>query len=128
MKVNIGKYTDDDSDRKINIRIDQYDTWNADHTLALIIHPVLVQLREQKAGIPGEMFRNDDGTECTYEVAEQKWNHILSEMIYAFQQFKDNHPDDTSFLNSRYKHDTAYHDRIDNGLMLFAKYYRTLWT
>jgi len=36
--------------RKVKIHIDKYDTWNMDSTLALIILPMLKQLRDQKHG------------------------------------------------------------------------------
>ena len=39
-----------DRPRKIEVHIDDYDVWGADHTLALIIHPVLVKLKEKKQG------------------------------------------------------------------------------
>ena len=49
MKVHLGPYR---TNRKIEIRIDKYDVWGLDHTLALIIHPALVLLKEQKHGDP----------------------------------------------------------------------------
>jgi len=38
--------------RKIQIHIDNYDIWSADHTLALIIHPILLKLKTNKIGSP----------------------------------------------------------------------------
>ena len=38
--------------RKIEVRIDKYDTWNMDNTLAHIILPMLKQLKETKHGSP----------------------------------------------------------------------------
>ena len=38
--------------RKIKIRIDKYDTWSMDHTLGMIILPMLKQLRDTKHGSP----------------------------------------------------------------------------
>ena len=38
--------------RKIKIRIDPYDTWSVDHTLALIIVPMLKQLKARQHGAP----------------------------------------------------------------------------
>jgi hypothetical protein len=40
------------SKRKIDIRIDTHDTWSMDHTLGLIILPMLKQLKETKHGSP----------------------------------------------------------------------------
>ena len=38
--------------RKIKVKIDNYDTWSMDHTLAYIIVPMLKQLHETKHGAP----------------------------------------------------------------------------
>ena len=38
--------------RKIKVRIDNYDVWGADHTMALVIHPILKLLQESKHGAP----------------------------------------------------------------------------
>ena len=51
MKVEISNY-DDDGERTINVRIDDFDTWSMDHTLAPIILPMLIQLKETKHGSP----------------------------------------------------------------------------
>ncbi len=40
-------------DRKVEIRIDDYDTFAVDHTLSLIIAPILRQLKETRHGSPG---------------------------------------------------------------------------
>ena len=54
MKVNIGKFYNPSNRRKINVQIDRYDTWSLDHTLALIILPALIQLKETKQSVPHE--------------------------------------------------------------------------
>ena len=43
--------------QKITVRIDKYDTWSMDHTLAPIILPMLKQLKETKHGSP---WTNDE--------------------------------------------------------------------
>jgi len=52
MKVNIGRYPKGDKQRKISVQIDPWDTWSADHTLALIIAPVLQKMKDDKQGAP----------------------------------------------------------------------------
>src|SRR5210317_1360023 len=42
----------DQKDRNIKIQIDRYDTWSMDHTLALLVVPMLKQLKETKHGAP----------------------------------------------------------------------------
>jgi hypothetical protein len=86
-------------DRKVKIQIDRWDTWNADHTLALIILPMLKQLKETKHGGPWvdaedvpeelaisreEMNKHDweDDVDPNWF---NRWDYVLSEMIFAFE-------------------------------------------
>lgn len=123
--------------RKIKIRIDPYDTWSMDHTLALIIVPMLIQLKETMHVVG--LVDNEDVPEhlhtiesSDYDVVyvEKKWIYVLDEMIWAFQQLGD---DD---LVSYYDPETdkldlegleKYQQRVKNGLRLFGKYYQALW-
>lgn len=83
--------------RKIKVRIDYSDVWNADHTLALIIHPVLVKLKETKHGSPyvdpedvpeiGKGEETDFGHSDTK--VHERWEWVLNEMIWAFEQVLD---------------------------------------
>ena len=42
----------DERQQKIKVHIDHWDTWSMDHTLAPIILPMLIQLKETKHGAP----------------------------------------------------------------------------
>jgi len=95
MKVRIGPYR---KNRAVNIEIEPFDTWSMDRTLALIILPMLKQLKDTKHGAPyvdsedvprelrpgGEELRayNRDGT--TDEHFFERWDWALDEMIFAF--------------------------------------------
>jgi hypothetical protein len=83
--------------RKIKIHIDNYDVWSADHTLAMIIHPTLLKLKEVQQGAPHidledvpeslrptEQPSNDNGYVDDTHFA--RWNYVLDEMIWAFEQ------------------------------------------
>lgn len=87
--------------RKIKIHIDEYDTWSMDHTLALIIVPMLKQLKETKHGIPQLDVLNYQSEHCwpqqcfdfyiegdkpVFNTAEKEWDEILDRMIWAFEQ------------------------------------------
>jgi len=88
-------------ERKIKIRIDNYDTWNMDATLAYIILPMLKQLKETKHGSPGDMpafnqtsnsaqysfdfYAEDD--DKAWEVGHEQWCEILDKIIWAFEQY-----------------------------------------
>jgi hypothetical protein len=83
--------------RKVKVRIDKWDTWNMDQTLAYIILPMLKQLKVTKHGSP---FVDDedvpDELKSTHAEPKDKewepdsnhfkrWNYVLDEMIFAFE-------------------------------------------
>lgn len=105
MKVHIGKYPKNpDKQRKIDIRIDKWDTWGMDHTLALIILPMLKQLKATKHGAPGSLpeFQQisdqysqlcfdfyADGNQDAWDAGHKHWIEILDKMIWSFEQVLD---------------------------------------
>lgn len=170
-------WLDSKKKRKIKIRIDNYDVWNMDSTLALIILPMLLKLRDQKHGFP--IVENEDVPEETgfrdythqlndyefdHDKAMARWDWVLKEMIWAFEQLQPDNDweaqyfsgkQDIKFVeceksyfneetgkeekiyemvkgpNDNYSWDKEgmekHAKRIDNGLLLFGKYYRGLW-
>jgi len=87
--------------RKEKVHIDGYDVWSADHTLALIIHPTLVKLKEQLHGSPNTddedvpdhlkstaapIKENEYDTDNNHH---KRWEWILDEMIWSFAQLID---------------------------------------
>jgi hypothetical protein len=81
--------------RRLKIQIDSYDTWSMDHTLALIIVPLLQQLRNTTHGYPanlcssgysGQVHFKGEGFEYPEDHGAGKWDAILAEMIWAFEQ------------------------------------------
>ena len=87
--------------RKIKVHIDNYDVWSMDHTLALIVLPMLKKLKDQKHGSPfvededvPEHLRSTSAPELTQKQKEcggtddffhDRWVWVLDEMIYAFE-------------------------------------------
>jgi hypothetical protein len=99
MKVSMGKYPKHVA-RRIDIQIDTFDTWSLDHTLAMIIYPALLQLREVKHGVPVEFaevggedwdqqtsfnFYAETTDEC-HKLGVARWNETMDKMIWSFQQ------------------------------------------
>ena len=91
--------------RTIKIKIDRWDTWSMDHTLALIIVPMLKQLKETQHGA-GNTDDDDVPEHLRSTVAEPKenewdidsnhfkrWDWIMDEMIWAFEQLADDDND-----------------------------------
>ena len=143
--------------QKVRVRIDRWDTWSMDHTLAPIILPMLKQLKETKHGapwvavadVPKELrptkkdinAYNKDGS--TDDKFFKRWDYVLDEMIWAFEQKNRDHWEDDyygPYIESedkrklfgrfewiddegRQKHQT----RMTNGFRLFGKYYENLW-
>jgi len=83
--------------RQIYVRIDKFDTWGMDHTLAHIILPMLKQLKASKHGAPNtddidvpkelwstnaEPKENEHDTDSNHF---KRWDYILDEMIFAFE-------------------------------------------
>ena len=91
----INKITDK---RKVSIKIHNYDVWSADHTLALIIHPTLVKLKETKHGaphvededVPDELKSTSVPKSEKYGDVDEnffkRWDYVLDEMIWAFNE------------------------------------------
>jgi hypothetical protein len=163
MYVRLGRFANKDDDmetfkREEDIIIHNYDTWSMDHTLALIIVPMLKQLKETKHGAPNvdasdvpmylkpkqmDIVRyREEG--ITDENWFKRWDYVLDEMIWAFEQITDDDNDSQFFDHSecdpnedivesakKLKVDREgldeHHKRINNGTRLFGKYYRSLW-
>jgi hypothetical protein len=85
---------------KINyVKIDRYDTWSMDHTLAHIILPMLKQLKEKQHGagfvddedVPeGLGLRSTEAApkENEYDTDSNhfaRWEWVMNEMIFAFE-------------------------------------------
>lgn len=88
--------------RKVTVRIDPWDTWNADETLAIIILPLLKQYKNRHDGGPcvddsdvpeGMGLRASEAPpkESEWDVDEnhfKRWEWVLDEIIWAFEQLQ----------------------------------------
>jgi len=142
------------------VRLDPWDTWSFDHTLADIILPGLRQLQATKHGAPhtddedvpeylrSHMAQPKENEWDTDSLWFMRWDWILSEMIWAFEQKVADDADSQFFDHSecgdetlpwdedgqyvsKIKYDKDGHqkwqDRMQNGFRLFGKYYCNLW-
>lgn len=162
------------------IHIDRFDSWSIDHTLSLIILPMLLQLKEEKHGAPfvddedvPEELRSTSAPKVdgkngeTDEFFFKRFDYILDEMIFAMENIKDDswqeqfHTGESDWVDKKVvipkeehgeddidgdlvmyemiegpNHTASidregmkkYSDRIQNGTMLFGKYFRNLWS
>ena len=130
MKIKIGPHR---KNRAFNIHIDDFDVWSLDYTLACIIHPALVRLKETKHGYP-ELWEDgmvthhnwdrqlhfdfiDEDVETKYLM--DKWDTIMDKMIYSFEQIVEDKLYDIT--------DQKQLDEIQEGIDLFAEHYTSLW-
>lgn len=103
-------WVDSKKKRRIKVRIDRYDTWNMDHTLAIIVLPMLKQLKKDKHGsgnidledVPEHLrgsTTEDYDSQLTFEFYQEaeitnapdvhvRWDWVLDEMIWAFEQLQ----------------------------------------
>lgn len=137
------------------IKIDRWDSWNADSTLAEVIHPVLIQLKNTTHGYPSPLA--DDTGHTDNDTGFERWKEILDKMIWSFEQAKDNYEGDSiaftkcspeelakrkeeaaakedglgklfvSDLNLDKKVLDEYYRKVQEGFDLFGKYYMNLW-
>jgi len=164
--------------RKMKIRIDGYDVWSMDSTLSPIILPMLKKLKEVKHGsgfvdfddVPEYMrtinteeydaqdtfnfYRIDNEEGMSYNIHD-RWNWVLDEMIWAFEQLQPDNDWESQYWIQRPEIDLScypedegkeivpvrwavegkcdwdgrqkHQERISKGLMLFGKYYQNLW-
>lgn len=173
------KWIDKKKKRKIKIRLHPYDIWNLDETLSIIILPLLKQLKAAKHGspqvdltdVPEHLqytastdaafkqipfdFYDDDTAEEQYPSLHDRWEWVLDEIIWTFEQLQPDanwedqyssgeidfkfvkipgtnssemvHGDKHTYQTD-YDARNAHQARITNGLRLFGKYYQALWT
>lgn len=177
MKVKLSKYYRNKG-RKNEVEIHNYDVWSLDHSLAYIIYPALLTLKQTKKGIPADFIDNIGGEEWTaqlsfdfyrethnwaFEQAVQRWEDTLDKMIWSFGELISDNENDYHYgkiskfkvvktgktmlnpitnkveeLSEMIDPDpnthyfdadgfVLYQDRIQEGLELFGKYYRSLW-
>lgn len=145
-------WIDSKKKRKIVVRIDSYDTWSMDHTLSLIILPMLRQLKDTQHGagyisdldVPENLKstsappkKNSWDTDDNHF---KRWEYVLDEMIFAFEaqasddwesQFHQGEIDLNRINENTHNFDKIGYDqfyaRMKNGFRLFGTYYNNLW-
>lgn len=110
--------------RKVYVRIDRWDTWSMDDTLANIILPMLHQLNNTKHGAPwvddedvpthlrstaAPPKENDYDTDDNHF---KRWDWVLGEMIFAFSNVVDD-----SWKDQFYTGKTEFvFKKLENGM------------
>ena len=95
----------------VGTKKDMYDDcYNLDMTIAIFVLPRIKFLKARRFGYPGE-----EG------MTMEKWGEILDEMIWTFDHISNKSISFGQDMNKEIQ------DRVQNGLNLFAKYFRSLW-
>ena len=158
MKVNIGNYPENNEPRKVSVVINEWDSYSADNTLALIIYPLLVKLKKDKQGspnvddedVPDELkSTNAPAKENEWDIDDnyfKRWNWVMDEMIFAMKEISECNPTMETFYDwssvdqevdfqsqlDNLKVDIEglelYNKRVQNGCILFGKYFQGLWS
>jgi hypothetical protein len=115
------------------VKIDKWDVWAMDTTLAHIILPMLKQLNKVKHGAPDiddedvpEKLKSTSAPpkESVWDTDAnhfKRWDWVMNEMIWSFEyKLKDTDLDE-------YDQWSVNAVRAKNGFRLFGKYYEALW-
>jgi len=116
------------------------DCWSLDYTIAKFALPRLIELKKMMHGTPTSMFEKLPEGEYNYTPeqtasAEKKWNEILDEIIFAMDYVAncreyDYYPKKTwpeKTTKDDYAELLAVEKRVQEGLLLFGKHFRSLW-
>ncbi len=134
MKVKINYKEGRDPWEKVDIRIDEEDTWSMDCTLAEIVVPMLIQLRDTTHGYPFDLMHDEnipkdyDNEYDDYDDGKgfERWKVILDKMIFSFTEAKDEYKTPLNQKMSVEAYD-IFHKKVQEGFDLFGKYYMNLW-
>ena len=144
-------YFDKRKDQIKYIKIDNWDVWSMDTTLADIILPMLIKIKEDHHGAPyvdiedvPEFLHPTETPKYDVDNTHfERWVWVLDEMIFAFSsKTRDWESDyygefiygeDGGISNGdfdwRDDEGRKQHQlRMNNGFRLFGKYYEALWT
>lgn len=123
------------------IKVEPFDLFNVDVTIAKLAVPLLEGLKNLKAGSP---FVDD--VDVPKEIKstsapplekhwhlddfhDARWRYVQDEMIFAMRQIAYNEPDfdfpSFSYSSDEYK---DFSNRVTNGCRLFGKYFQALWS
>jgi len=98
--------------QKVRVHVDNWDVWNAYHSLSYVILPVLERLREEKQGdpfvdsedVPKHLRPTKKETKELEETGRvddkhsDRWNYVLDAMIWSFQEIVEGKPGEEKFF------------------------------
>lgn len=120
-------WVDSKKKRKIDVRIDRWDTWSMDSTLGYIIRPMLHKLNKEKHGAP---FVDDEDVpeelrstaappkENDYDTDDnhfKRWDWVMDEIIFAFESLDGGKNSDWEDQFTTGEYDLRFKKISENG-------------
>ena len=106
--------------RTVKVTIHDYDVWNMDYTLSLIVYPMLLRLRVTKHGAPSvddedvpEELRSSSAEPLTDEQKYhgeldenyfKRWDYVMDEMIFAFEKLSQDTDWESEYQSGEFDH------------------------
>lgn len=135
--TNVCQWVHDKRHRNVKIKIDDYDIWNMDSTLAIIILPMLKQLKAKKHGSPnlpvfdqtsnsaqGSFDFYEEGDALAWETGHAQWGEMMDEMIWAFEQLQPDYDWEAQYCNVPSELDMSDHPE-DEGKTIIPLRWKT---
>lgn len=149
MKAFIGNFPKDGKGkRKIEVEVHSWDLQNIDHTIAIVVLPLLKYLRKNAQSAPEVDLEDVPPGLRSVKIIKKnnieinknyfgRWKYVLDEMIWAFQQISSRKCYSMKYamssspplriVSSNIFLNKQKMKRTRNGLRLFSKYYMDLW-
>lgn len=149
-------WINDKRKRTVFVKIDRQDVWSADSTLAHVIAPLLKRLKADKNGsprvddedVPDHLKSTAAPPATDYDIDANwhlRWEWVLDEMIWAFEQhalgedhvqfFDNSAVDKEAPLEDQLKQigynkeaHLAWVKRKQHAFVMFGKYYQSMWS
>ena len=106
------------------IKIDRWDSWSVDYTIAQVMVPLLKQLRDTTHGYPPEFISEMDENGCPVDDSgAEKWKEIINKMIWSMESIVKwgNGEEIEGYYTQEYQ------DKVQEGCELMGKYFQNLW-
>jgi hypothetical protein len=122
---------------KPKVKFHDGDMWNLDLTMAKVLYPIITRYIEVGGTINVQDIKDcQEGFFVTSEETsfEEMSDNVLKQIQYAFKNLaNDDHFDYFMYVYDNYgmeasiKLEYIQNERIQKGINLFAKYYRSFW-
>jgi hypothetical protein len=121
-------------DFKPEIKVDNFDAWNCDFTIGVVIHAVMKEYLRQDCGhgrmdiedAPGhfhDKLKEEAGNSGVNGYCLEAWNWMIGEIIWATDMAAR---EEESFAPGRESSDAMW-VRRSNAMRLFGKYFFGFW-